>query len=231
MAKSRIKNFHYLAIAFSLLLCSPNSAFCEETKPEQPSQETVAQPPTWPKAKKEIKIKKKPKRLPKIKATLDTTKSQVVVEEEPEQPLPELEAAKLNAAENFIIPDPESIETDRRNSSRITTKRSWRRGRGGSCADPIAIKQMCAKSNAIKELLSRFTGNNDYYENHCEKECKIASETAQLYEIELIKESSTKLQFRRRGGTCRFKLSKNKDAEWLTLQASKTECTCLPDPC
>lgn len=118
---------------------------------------------------------------------------------------------------------------DKGENSLITSKYRWNK-LAGSCGHPKERAEVLNKAGAIKEILFRFSGNNEAHdalvEQHCSTDCA-SSQEAKL--VGLAVESARGGEFRIAQDTtsCTYQLSKEGESEWKKLEVSKIVCGCF----
>lgn len=211
---------------------APSSDTAGKDKPNGVQEKKTA---SWPtptkKSKNTARRRHQRARLGTKRAPAPTSVEQQIRDGQLQRPLGATEAATLLSNVRYLTPSFQGIGTDRKNSSRITSKKGWRRGRGGKCTNPVSLREVCNKVKALHEVLYRFSGNNDFFEKQCPQRCTGRNEVAVLTDFELADESKAKLTIFRKRGICRYQLSKEKEQSWLMLEIDKPTCLCLPDSC
>ena len=140
-------------------------------------------------------------------------------------------AESLPAAENhFITPRLKGPSADRDGGSTITSKTRWtfKRKGGGSCAMPGSPDGTAKKAAALKEVLSRFTGNDDFYDSQCTQSCPNKQHSA-LTSLSVSTAKSTEFDIEQKGIECFYQFRRRPETNWLTLQRIQATCACLPN--
>ena len=107
-----------------------------------------------------------------------------------------LQDNEIEDAQLFIVPKLKGgPSSDESSPKRITTEQSWKR-RGSKDCDKIEKKEsICERSIALKELLNRFTGDDNFYFDHCQKKCSKKSLKNVMQNMSLEPNSSIKMTY------------------------------------
>ena len=152
------------------------------------------------------------------------------------RPTPErvLESAPELAVYPFILPQVNGVvEGDAVGSFRITSERTWGRGNATSCKQPNGIDNVCAKANAVKEILFRITRNNEFFETHClgVVKCTVDGDVPAIEHMMLKPADTAKLTIIDKPDICQYRLERDPDAKWMMLEPSEVGCVCVPSAC
>ena len=93
-----------------------------------------------------------------------------------------------------------SVATDENSKYKITTEEFWAPDEKGSCSEPKTKESKFKKGLALTEIITRFTGGDDFIIEHCEGICGVESDTL----ISKLKVKST------RGGSFKILQSNNR---------------------
>lgn len=138
---------------------------------------------------------------------------------------------KLEGPVSFIVPRLKGPITDEGSNIAITSKASWPFRKGAFCKVPIQEDNLCKKSLALKEVLGRYTANDDFYNLACiDHECP-ENKIAALTSLSLLQTSEGTLSMNIVGKACRYYMQKGTRKNWVLLKADKAICSCLPTSC
>ncbi len=131
----------------------------------------------------------------------------------------------------FLAPRLKGPETDKNNSSVITSTLSWKKNKKGACQAPEGNAELCQKANSLKEVLRRFSGSDEFYDSQCQIACNNQDESSRLVALDLKGAAKDAFTFNRDKGLCRYQIAKKKEDKWVVLNSAKTVCSCLPLSC
>ena len=122
---------------------------------------------------------------------------------------------------------------DKSNDSAITSKTIWQRGGSKSCRSPQKVADVCLQAAALKEVLSRYTGSEDFYQLHCSEQCESSDEEMRAVSFKISKEDESKYNFNILDEVreCKYQWSKPRSSRWGLQYLSSVTCTCLPKNC
>jgi hypothetical protein len=140
--------------------------------------------------------------------------------------------AKLSvaSANRFVVPRLKGPEADSTDVTQITSRISWKRKAGASCKDPADAANLCKKAGALDELLSRFSGNNDFSTTQCQTQCPLGT-VSRLVSLKFADLRGGSFRLVSNDDECRYQFGRKSDGQWLMLEATATTCECLPTSC
>jgi hypothetical protein len=132
----------------------------------------------------------------------------------------------------IVLPRFEGPFNDPNNDKAITSRTAWNQSSDGSCARFEDSLQVEDKSKAIKEILFRFTGTDDYYSSVkndvCRSRCAGESETPVLSGVSFASSAGTSFRIEELGGRCVYRLESPSADDWDILEVKRVVCSCLP---
>ncbi len=130
----------------------------------------------------------------------------------------------------FITPSLKGVISDdkQRFQSWVTSKNSWKKKPGKSCGEPLNEAEMVSKSLAIREVLFRFSGNDEFASGQCQAECKTEGYSHQLAGVSFNNLKGGSFKFVDEKGECRYRLARHPKKKWQVLQPTRVSCVCLP---
>ena len=93
---------------------------------------------------------------------------------------------------------------------------------------PGSAEGLAKKAAALKEVLSRFTGNDDFYDSQCSQSCPNKQHSA-LASLSVSTAKSTEFDIEQKGIECFYQFRRRPETNWLTLQRIQATCACLPN--
>jgi len=129
---------------------------------------------------------------------------------------------------HFLIPRLKGPFVDQNDKNAISTSESWKKGKGG-CADVHTEEALAKKSRSLKELMSKFTGNDDFFESQCPQNCLHTDEIAVLtaFAVKTVPDGEYKMA--EANGNCSYQIrSTAQPAHWQMLEGERGVCSCLP---
>ena len=138
----------------------------------------------------------------------------------------------MNIDAGLIIPQVKTgPQEDKGRESVITSKHTWARGGSSTCKTPGRVVDICEKSLAMKELLNRFTGNDDFYDFQCSGECPSKDEVMVMEDMQLESNEIYTLRILDEVKACRYRWTKPRSTNWKILQSKSFTCACVPAEC
>lgn len=133
--------------------------------------------------------------------------------------------------EKLITPRLRGPFTDEGAPHRIRSTSKWKPQKRGICAQAADDTQMCSKAKALREVLYRFSGNNDFFESQCSQSCGDADAIAVPQGLNLEDTNGGSFKFITDAGSCQYQLERNKAGKWLVIKPSRVSCVCVPKSC
>lgn len=134
-----------------------------------------------------------------------------------------------NGVVGFITPSLHGVRHDRSGKHRLTSENSWKSKKGKSCGQPANEAEALAKSNAIREVLFRYSGSEEFADEQCKATCDKPGYKHKLVGVSLKDlPGKGRFDFRNIAGECRYRLSRHPSEKWQVLQPSHVSCACLP---
>ena len=129
----------------------------------------------------------------------------------------------------FIPPGLKGVIADKKNSNVITSKTSWRLPKSKDCSIGVGETSFLKRGVALKEVLNRFTGNDDYFdasvENICSEKCE--GKEPLVTNLRFDELSSVVLSVGIVRNSCRYLLEKPKKKDWKTVRLLSMTCSCI----
>lgn len=130
----------------------------------------------------------------------------------------------------FLTPSLRGVQTDEKHDSRILSKYAWKKKGRAGCGEPKNEAEMITKSLAVREVLFRFSGSDEFASSQCQASCSNKGYSHQLTGLSFNKIEGGSFQFLERNGECRYLLTKSPRKKWEVLQPTRVSCACLPTP-
>jgi hypothetical protein len=130
---------------------------------------------------------------------------------------------------HFLIPRLRGPLVDGNSSVSITTRTTWTR-EGASCADVTSTEQLTRKAEALRELMNRFTGSEEFFQRQCTQTCADPELTSTLtgFAVTKVPEGDFKMVETKKK-TCQYLIRSNvQPPRWQMLKGERGTCTCLP---
>lgn len=132
----------------------------------------------------------------------------------------------LDLAASYLRPALIGVDTDKNDPNSIQSSLSW----NGSDAQSNATS--CARAKAIKEVLNRYSGSDDFAAAQCTESCVKKGETAVLTAFEVKEVNGVSSSTVQSGPDSHFKIAANGNiAAWPILEGASGYCSCLPTSC
>lgn len=132
---------------------------------------------------------------------------------------------------NLLIPRLKGLSSDSGQDWAITSEKRWFPEQKGGCQKPVRDEKLCQKSRALKEIVVRFSGNDDFYRDQCHKKCAEKDHVSLMTGFLLTNPQDLQLEVIEDGLQCRFRLKKNPDKSWLVGKTKEVACECLSIHC
>jgi hypothetical protein len=136
----------------------------------------------------------------------------------------------LEEEQRFIPPRLKGPFVDEMNASSITSKQSWA-PLGKSCLELSSTAELCGRAKALKEVLNRYSGSDDFYDFQCKNECSQKADIARLVDLTLPEITPAVLRTVAIDKQCHLRIQNLSDQRWLLLTAASGTCACLPKDC
>ena len=137
----------------------------------------------------------------------------------------------LEKEHRFITPRLKGVYSDKSNEKQITSRKSWSKPKSGQCWKPNTTKRVSNKSSALKEVMFRFTGSDDFYDTLNESECSklcVEENTAPIVSgVALENAKGGTFQIIPDGKLCRYRLTGPEKGNWQVLEAQRMVCNCV----
>lgn len=132
----------------------------------------------------------------------------------------------LDLAASYLRPALTGVDTDKNNPNSVQSSLSW----NGSDAQSNATS--CARAKAIKEVLNRYSGSDDFAAAQCTESCAKKGEKAVLTAFEVKEVNGVSSSIVQSGSNSQFKIAANGNiAAWPILEGASGYCSCLPTSC
>ncbi len=131
-----------------------------------------------------------------------------------------------------ITPRIKGPEADAKNAVAVTSAKSWPHPKQGGCAAVFSPQDRLAKGRALRDVLGRFTGNDDYFESlnsrFCTQHCAASTQVSMLIGVGTVTSVETKFAILEDGAECRYKIVKPEAGVWMLIRTEKAVCACVP---
>ena len=138
---------------------------------------------------------------------------------------------KLDMVNTLLVPSAKGVEANPGQEHVITSAMSWRPMFSNSCQLMRGAPHACDQARALREVLRRFTGSDDFYDTQCEASCVRPSQMAVLKSIKFTDERVISLEAKMSQTMCRYELARAPAGRWLTRQIKSHECVCVERAC
>lgn len=122
-------------------------------------------------------------------------------------------------------------KTDPSDPDKITSLVKWQRAGSDTCRTPGDERNYCLKAAGLREVIYRFSGNNDFYDSHCHRTCDKPGYKAVINTIKLDSQRGEEFRVLDPLKDCAFMFSKVAGRRWMFLTVAEIECVCLPANC
>lgn len=130
----------------------------------------------------------------------------------------------------FLIPRLKGPSTDKGANTLITSRHSWKRQKNRACHELSRSKGLADKSIALKEVLNRFSGSDDFYSSLnkavCTQSC-VSGQHPKIVGLAVVETHGGDFSIVREGASCRYRIAKPKEHGWKMLQGRRAVCACL----
>lgn len=131
---------------------------------------------------------------------------------------------------HYLVPRLKGPDVDDRGLT-ITTHASWKKD-GAACQDVTTAASVCAKAKALKELMQRFSGSDDFFAAQCNQSCPNPGERPVLVGFAVAKVPEGDFRMAEEGKVCRYQIVSNVEPpKWQMLQGERGTCQCLSAEC
>lgn len=137
----------------------------------------------------------------------------------------------LEGPSSFLTPRIKGPATNPDNKVSITSELGWAYTKGAFCKIPNTAESLCKKTMALKEVLFRFSGNDDFFDASCEQHSCANGEKAVLSDLAFPQLEQGMLDLITVGSECRYNLQKGPTKNWVLMRAQSAICSCLPADC
>lgn len=134
---------------------------------------------------------------------------------------------EIASAPMLIPPLDRSPETDT-NPDTISSVIKWQKANGESCRLPGDDQNYCLKASALREVLRRFSGSDEFYDSHCLRKCQKDGYVARMHFLSFDTNRREEIKVIDNAKNCAISVSKLTGRKWLTLDINQVECVCLP---
>ena len=136
----------------------------------------------------------------------------------------------LKAPQGLLIPMLKGVQTDVKNDSAITSSSSWAAQTGTYCELMKGDTEECNSARALRDVLRRFTGGDEFFNSQCQATCRSASDIAVLKDL-TFDAGPTKLRKVLSGNSSYIQITKPLSSPWKVGQVIRPDCTCVPKSC
>lgn len=133
---------------------------------------------------------------------------------------------------HMLIPRLKGPFADIKAKNTITTNMKWNK-QGAACQDVTDAKSICGKSKALRELMSRFSGSDDFIDAQCTAfKCANPAEHAVLIGFAVKNVAGGAFKMIEEGKACRYQISsESTPPKWQLLEGERGTCQCVPATC
>ncbi len=133
---------------------------------------------------------------------------------------------------HYLVPRLKGPSVDGDNDQLITTSASWRRTSALACQDIVDGEALCNKAKALKEVMKRFSGSDEFFDTQCPQGCPSEEQVAVLTAFAVKTVPEGEFRMHEKDKICRYQIKANSDpARWQMLQGERGVCSCLPKSC
>ncbi len=131
----------------------------------------------------------------------------------------------------LLAPSLKGPLADSENVSLISSARRWTHTGNTSCVEPKSHVSLRGKAAALKEVLFRFSGNDDFYlalnQGVCAKRCEAPTHESLVTGFSVADAKGGDFKIQEEGLSCSYQLSKPETNPWLLLEGDKVVCSCI----
>ena len=137
-----------------------------------------------------------------------------------------------DSSSHYLPPRLKGPDVDKAAPNSITTDASWAKHDGG-CQEPKDLRSACAKSTALKELFSRFSGSDDVFSSQCAGfSCPDPTHEPRLTGFAIAPKRGGEFRMLAVGNSCHYQLEAPKGpGSWVMLEGVRGSCSCVPKSC
>lgn len=134
--------------------------------------------------------------------------------------------------QTFIPPSLKGPKIDKDNANSITSEKSWQPA-NNSCETVLEYPQVCDRSAALEETISRFVGVANFIESPIVNvKCKDEGFSCVVTDVVLQADETVKISPLASVDDCHMRLRRqNSDESWRALHVSNFLCSCVPKDC
>lgn len=131
---------------------------------------------------------------------------------------------------HFITPSLKGVLTDDQKGYQhwVTSKHAWKKQAKKSCGEPLNEAEALVKSEAVREVLFRFSGNEEFASSQCSGKCEREGYEHTLTGVSFNNLKGGTFKFVESKNECRYRLTKHSGKKWEVLQPTRVSCACLP---
>lgn len=138
----------------------------------------------------------------------------------------EVEIDRPDDPRRLLVPNLKGPAHDRGNSSRITSTTTWRHVFKKSCQEPLSAQHSENKGKALREVITRFSGDKQLVADLCWNVCVGDEQAGELTGLTIIDTQGGEFKFLASGNECFYRLSKPTDSTWKALAVGRIACKC-----
>ena len=136
-----------------------------------------------------------------------------------------------DGASHVLVPRLKGPMVDPEDTSTITTTAAWKR-EGSACQDVASSSGICGKALALRELLNRFSGSDDFYNGQCSQTCPNPGDRAVLVGFAVKKVEGSEFNMIEENKGCRYQITAAGDPpQFHMFQGERGTCQCVPSTC
>lgn len=201
----------------------------QESKSKQESAKQNETP------KQKTKVLPEPQVLPK-QAVVEVSGNSSSTASSSSQASEEVSSIKISKSSRSALPrsarlvhPSKSPLADPEDENYITTAIGWKKSENGGCAESTNPDVIRSKAAALRQLLYRFTGSDDYHSTYCQDSCDNVVDKPLLSGLALNSNSGVAFNIIVIDDLCHYQLIKPSSGNWAPLLAAEAICTCFSD--
>jgi hypothetical protein len=130
----------------------------------------------------------------------------------------------------LLVPRQKGPFIDEGNPDLITGTLKWERASASSCSEPGNEPAFFSKSEALREILFRYTGSNEFYDSLvqvvCRKECGESAATPFVTGFAVGNARGGTFKIVTQEHQCYYQIARPASGEWVPLEGEKVICSC-----
>jgi hypothetical protein len=130
----------------------------------------------------------------------------------------------LDLTVRYLRPAITGVENDKDRTNSVKSSATWNQTQ--------SVASSCDRAKAIKEVLNRYSGSDDFAAAQCTDSCANKGEKAALTSFEVKEVNGVSSSVVQSGSNSQYQIAAKTDiAAWPILEGASGYCSCLPTSC